>query len=418
MLEFTGERVIPGQIDCDLWNEHFSRYAFAARLARRRRVLDVACGSGYGTAELAAVANSAVGIDVSLEAVEQARLQYKAPNLNYLVASAEQLPFRSGAFELVVAFEVIEHLEDWTALVREAHRLLAPGGQFVVSTPNKLYYAESRRLIGANPFHVHEFEFAEFEEALRSIFPSVSLFLQNHAAGIVFHPARSESTSPVEVHVQRAHVAPEESHFFVGVCAKAHQTGAPTYFFLPTASNVLREREQHIAKLESEVAQKNAWLETLKTEHAKLVEMYGAQSEELSATHAWGAAIEGQLAESNLRVAALQRELEEHQETAARAVAGYEGKIAELEQDIAAQAAAARARIEALEKELEAKCGELARCVELLNATEATVEERTRWAMNLQSEIDALRATLAAANTSRWLRFGRAIGVGPNLQGS
>ena len=72
MPEFTGQRVIPGKVDPDLWNEHFARYAFAARLARQKRVLDIACGSGYGSAELAKVARSVTGIDVSEEAVAHA----------------------------------------------------------------------------------------------------------------------------------------------------------------------------------------------------------------------------------------------------------------------------------------------------------------------------------------------------------
>jgi methylase of polypeptide subunit release factors len=63
--EFTGERVIPGQVETDLWNEHFSRYAFATLFASGKRVLDLGCGSGYGSAELARTAESVIGVDVS-----------------------------------------------------------------------------------------------------------------------------------------------------------------------------------------------------------------------------------------------------------------------------------------------------------------------------------------------------------------
>ena len=65
MAEFTGERLIPGQVDVDLLNEHMARYAFAARLARGKRVLDAGCGAGYGSAELAQAADSVVGADVA-----------------------------------------------------------------------------------------------------------------------------------------------------------------------------------------------------------------------------------------------------------------------------------------------------------------------------------------------------------------
>ena len=184
MAEFTGERLIPGQVDVDLLNEHMARYTFAARLACGKRVLDAGCGAGYGAAELAAEALTVVGVDVAEEAIEFARAHYPLPNLTFERGTCTALPHADGSFDLVVAFEVIEHLENWRELLREARRVLAPGGQFVVSTPNKLYYTESRGSEGANPFHVHEFEFAEFREELTAVFPHVSLYLENHVEGV------------------------------------------------------------------------------------------------------------------------------------------------------------------------------------------------------------------------------------------
>ena len=143
-LEFSGERVIPGKVDADLLNEHLARYAFAARLARRKRVLDAGCGSGYGSAELAKLALRAVGVDQSGEAVRFARENYRLPNLCFEQASCCALPHPDACFDLVVAFEVIEHLEQWREFLLEVRRVLAPAGQFIVSTPNKLYYAEQR----------------------------------------------------------------------------------------------------------------------------------------------------------------------------------------------------------------------------------------------------------------------------------
>src|SRR6185295_7753022 len=83
LAEFTGERVIPGQVDADLLNEHMARYAFAARLCRRKQVLDAGCGAGYGSAELARTAASVLGIDVSAETVALARAEYPAANLRF-----------------------------------------------------------------------------------------------------------------------------------------------------------------------------------------------------------------------------------------------------------------------------------------------------------------------------------------------
>src|SRR5580704_8665617 len=103
-MEFTGERVIPGQVDVDLLNEHLARYTFAARLARGKRVLDAGCGTGYGTAELAQAADHVIGIDCAAEAIEFARANYRLPNLAFEQGSCTQLPYPDGSFDLVVAF--------------------------------------------------------------------------------------------------------------------------------------------------------------------------------------------------------------------------------------------------------------------------------------------------------------------------
>jgi SAM-dependent methyltransferase len=381
MAEFTGERVIPGQVDLDLWNEHFARYAFASRLARRRRVLDIGSGSGYGSAELARVASSVTGLDVSGDAVAYSRRT--SPAVRFLQASGAHVPLRDAAFDLVVAFEVIEHIPDWQELLSEARRLLAPGGQFILSTPNKSYYAESRKRTGPNPFHVHEFEFDEFRKALQDVFPYVSLFVQNHTAGIVFEPLTRASASDVRIEGEKPDAA--SSHFYIAVCALSPQTGAPTFIYIPTAANVLRERELHIERLESELATKNQWLDEARAEHQKLVDQFRRQTAELEQSNQWAESLNQELDAARARyyeaVTALEAEVERQREWGQR-----------------------------LSTELDAKVAELGQCVEYLHTAEREVEARTKWAFGLEEELKAFQSKLEA---SRWVRLGRTLGVGP-----
>ena len=110
MAEFTGERVIPELVDADLLNEHLARYRFAKRFAAKlgesARILDAGCGTGYGTAELAGAA-SVTGVDIAAEAVGHARSRYGSGRVNFVQSACETLPFSDGAFDLLVAFEVI-----------------------------------------------------------------------------------------------------------------------------------------------------------------------------------------------------------------------------------------------------------------------------------------------------------------------
>ncbi|HVN06753.1 MAG TPA: methyltransferase domain-containing protein [Bryobacteraceae bacterium] len=403
MAEFTGERVIPGQVDTDLLNEHLARYAFAARLARGKRVLDAGCGTGYGSAELMKAALSVVGVDIAAEAVDYAREHYRLPNLLFERATCAALPHKDASFDLVVAFEMIEHLADWRAFLSEVRRVLAPTGQFIVSTPNKLYYSESRGASGANPFHLHEFEFAEFRNELAGVFPHISLFLENHVEGVAFRPVEAGDTA--EVRVDGGEITPVESHFFVAVCAHRPQTGNPTFVYVPSAANVLRERETHIALLAGEVRQKSEWLEAAQRKLADLNQQHGALTAELEESNRWAARLDQELAAKAARVVELQEEVAAEQAKAQAA-------IAELEQEIRTKTGWAQQ----LNATLDAKLRELAQCVEYLHAAEKTVEERTLWAQALNADLVELRRKVDLLRASPWMRLARRMGLGPDLK--
>ena len=415
MGEFTGERLIPGQVDVDLLNEHMARYTFAARLARGKRVLDAGCGAGYGSAELAQTAESVAGIDIALEAVEFAREHYQMPNLEFAQGSVTALPYDDGAFDLVVAFEVIEHLQNWREFLAEVRRVMAPGGQFVVSTPNRLYYTESRGVEGANPFHLHEFDFTEFGAELHAVFPHMLLFLENHVEGVTFQPHEPSQTA--EVRVDAAEPAPDESHFFVAVCAHRPQGGNQTFVYVPPAGNVLRERERHIALLEKELADKHAWWEKAQQdlaefdrEHQKLLAMFREQKADLERSNQWADEQNREIEGRRARIVQLQEEIARDQELAKQMAAGYDAKIADLEKDIEAQTQWARD----IETEVQKQTAELVLAVDALHRTEKELDDRTAWALRLQDEARKLEEQVTLFRASRWVRLGRKVGLGPS----
>jgi hypothetical protein len=280
----------------------------------------------------------------------------------------------------------------------EARRVLARTGQFVVSTPNRVFYTESRGREGPNPFHVHEFEFEEFRSELRTVFPEVALFLENHVEGVAFEPYEAAMGEQVRV---AGEVAPQEAHFFVAVCAHRPLPPASTYVYIPRTGNVLRERGRHIALLEQ-------WLKRALREHEELVEAHRRQKEELERSNRWAQQLNQDLGWHQGRVAELQNELREVAE-------GYAGKVKELEDDIRSKVQWAVDLETRLTAEIDHRTQELALALDALHRTEKNVEEIAAWARRLDEEKRQLEAQLAMVRASRWVKLGRRIGLGPEL---
>lgn len=411
MVEFTGERVIPGQVNDDLWSEHVARYAFARRYADGKRVLDAGCGTGYGAAELAQSARDVTGVDIAPEAIEFARANYPLANLRFAVSSCSAAPFPPHSFDLVVAFELIEHLADFRAFLDECARVMTPPGLFLVSSPNKSYYAESRALSGPNPYHQHEFEPEEFTSELGRVFPNVRLLLQNRVESFAFHPAAS--FWPAEARIDGGGGGAAHANFLIGLCSHGPLPEPKSFVYVPKAANLLREREQHVQLLEQQLARTKQWLAETQSERDSLLELHRRQTGELEARNRWAEKLNSELQASQERVVQLQQELAAEQQAAAAVAAAYETKVGELEEENRRKTAWAVDTEARLSKELEAKCRELAECVRLLDTAEATVEERTVWAQRAEAERQELAAQLDLVRASRWLKLGRTLGLGP-----
>jgi SAM-dependent methyltransferase len=140
-------------------------------------VLDFGCGTGYGTHRLAPGCERIVGVDISAEAVEQACATYQAPNLSYeRIEPVERRPlrFEDGSFDLVLSFQVFEHLARPDAYLDEVHRLLSPGGRFICVTPER----SPRLFRGQRPwniFHLREYSQDEMRAWLTTRFTDVEV---------------------------------------------------------------------------------------------------------------------------------------------------------------------------------------------------------------------------------------------------
>jgi SAM-dependent methyltransferase len=370
-------------------------------------VLDAGCGTGYGSAELAQSALVVTGIDVAPQAIEYARATYPIPSLRFLVSSCAVMPFPENAFDLVVAFEVIEHLPDHRAFLQECARVLTHHGLFIVSSPNRKYYAESRAKTGPNPYHVHEFEAREFVEELSGVFQNVRLLLQNRIESFAFHPA--SSFWPAEARIDGGGGNAEDAHFLIGVCSFGPLPEPTSYVYVPRAANLLREREQHVQLLEEQLIQTKKWLQDTQTERDSLLDLFRKQKEELDDRTHWAQRLNTELEASTQRIVDLQNELD-------AITSGYQAKVNELEIENQAKTEWALATEARFMQELERRGRELAECVRLLETAEATVEERTLWAQRVEAQRAKLEVQLSMIRASRWIKLGRKFGVGPLIE--
>lgn len=148
----------------------FYAYEYARPFVEGKTTADIGCADGYGTTYLADYTLATVGVDYSQATVNEANRKHAhKKNLTFKTGKVPPIPLESESVDVLTSFQFIEHIEDRVGFIKDAYRVLKPGGVFLCSTPN------NKMSIARNPFHVHEYTFDELEKEMRSVFPDVEM---------------------------------------------------------------------------------------------------------------------------------------------------------------------------------------------------------------------------------------------------
>jgi SAM-dependent methyltransferase len=163
-LPLTGERTVPGLAVENYWfRRHEVAYLHCVDVCAGRDVLEAGCGEGYGADLIAATARSVTAVDYDAATVAHVRARY--PRVGVLAANLASLPMPDSSLDVVVNFQVIEHLWDQPQFITECLRVLRPGGSLLISTPNRITFTPGSDT-PVNPFHTRELNAAELRELL------------------------------------------------------------------------------------------------------------------------------------------------------------------------------------------------------------------------------------------------------------
>jgi 2-polyprenyl-3-methyl-5-hydroxy-6-metoxy-1,4-benzoquinol methylase len=181
-LALTGERTLPDVPAENYWyRRHLAVYEWIGARVTGQRVVDMACGEGYGSEVLARGAASVVGVDANPEAHEHARLRYVRQNLRFERDLVDRFAEDCDA---VVFLQTIEHVPDPDATL-EHFRSFAPVA--FISTPNLLTLAPPGAEKSENPWHVREYRAEEFRALCEAHYPNVEVLGLFHARKLAVH---------------------------------------------------------------------------------------------------------------------------------------------------------------------------------------------------------------------------------------
>jgi SAM-dependent methyltransferase len=184
-LHLTGERTLPDVPEENYWYQrHLVVYRWIAQRVHGRRIVDLACGEGYGSAVLGGTARSVVGVDANPEAFAHATARYTNEHVTF---ERNMIELWTGDVDCVVFLQTIEHVQDPDAMLAHVKALIGADGVAYVSTPNVLTLAPKGEARSGNPWHVREYRPQEYRELCERHFVRVDLLGLFHARKLRVH---------------------------------------------------------------------------------------------------------------------------------------------------------------------------------------------------------------------------------------
>lgn len=191
VMQFTGEKVIEGSTPKRIWLDHVARYKLASRYVGGKEVLDISCGTGYGSRILCdSGATKVVGVDISSETVDFAQTHYQIMGLEFKVGNILDINFSKNYFDVVTCFETIEHVQNQEKAFTELHRVLKPKGLLIISSPNRKLTSPGKSINDHpdNPFHTKEYSTGEFISVLENYFEILGVYGQRPISKLFLLP--------------------------------------------------------------------------------------------------------------------------------------------------------------------------------------------------------------------------------------
>jgi len=169
-LDFTGEQFVPGKTSKRMEEDFFARYEFSFKFVKDKRVLDIACGAGYGSYLLKkfGLAKSVDGVDIDSEIINYAKNHFQAEGINFSLGDLVSWG-RGDGYDVITCFESIEHIDDYEGALKNLFNLTNNGGVVIITTPNRIITSPNCASLNdkpGNPFHFREFTVSELRSGM------------------------------------------------------------------------------------------------------------------------------------------------------------------------------------------------------------------------------------------------------------